>query len=89
MFDVAVRMYPEDRIANLNAANVAMQRKDFKSAAGFIERAGDSPEAVYAKGVYEALQGNYTEAGKHFRKAETLGIKEAADALAVIMQLSE
>jgi tetratricopeptide (TPR) repeat protein len=74
VFDVAVRMYPEDKIANLNAANVAMQRKDFKSAAGFIERAGDSPEAVYAKGVYEALQGNYTEAGKHFRKAETLGI---------------
>ena len=89
VFDVVVRMYPEDRIANLNAANVAMQRKDFKSAAGFIERAGDSPEAVYAKGVYEALQGNYTEAGKHFRKAQTLGIKEAADVLEVIMQLSE
>lgn len=89
VFDVAVRMYPEDKIANLNAANVAMQRKDFKSAAGFIERAGDSPEAVYAKGVYEALQGNYTEAGKYFTNAEKLGIKEAAAALEVITQLTE
>lgn len=88
VFDVAVRMYPEDKIANLNAANVAMQRKDFKSAANFIGRAGDCPEAVYAKGVYEALQDNFSEAEKHFKKAEKLGIKEATSALEVVSQLS-
>ena len=87
VFDVAVRMYPEDRIANLNAANIAMQRKDFKSAASFMERAGDGPEVIYAKGVYAALQGNYSEAEKHFKEAEKLGIKEATSALEVILQL--
>ena len=89
VFDVAVRMYPEDKIANLNAANVAMQRKDFKSAANFMERAGDGPEVIYAKGVYAALQGNYSEAEKHFKEAEKLGIKEAAAALEVITHLTE
>ncbi len=87
VFDVAVRMYPEDKIANLNAANVAMQRKDFKSAENFIARASDSPEAIYARGVCAALQGNYTEARKHFEAAADLGIEEAGAALDTILQL--
>lgn len=89
VFDIAVRMYPEDSIANLNVANVAMQRQDFKSAENFLARAGDSPEAVYARGVCAALQGDYTEAAKYFRTAGTYGIKEAENALEIISQLSE
>lgn len=55
VFDVAVRMFPDDETANLNAANSAMQRGDYKSAKKFLERAGDTPEATHAREVYANL----------------------------------
>lgn len=77
IFDVAVRMYPEDPIANLNAANVAMQRGDFKSAEKYIGRAGNMPEAIYARGVLAALQEDIDAAKGFFLTAAALGITEA------------
>lgn len=59
VFETAVRMYPGDETANLNAANSAMQRNDFVSAEKYLAKAGDSAEAVYARGVYALLTGNY------------------------------
>lgn len=56
VFEVAVRMYPDDPVANLNAANTAMVRGDLRSAARYLAKAGDSPEAEYARGVYEELE---------------------------------
>lgn len=87
VFDVAVRMYPEDKIANLNAANVAMQRRDFRSAENFISRAGDGAEAVYARGVCAALQGDYAKAKSFFETAKSLGVKEAEKALETVCEL--
>lgn len=77
IFDVAVRMYPEDPIANLNAANAAMQRGDMKTAGKFLDRAGNMPESVYARGVYCALEGDIEEAKKYFELASKMGIAEA------------
>lgn len=87
VFDVAVRMFPEDKIANLNAANVAMQRGDYRSADNFISRAGDGAEAVYARGVWYALQGDYTKAISFFETSKSLGISEAVTALDIVNQL--
>lgn len=77
IFDVAVRMYPDDEIANLNAANVAMQNGDMKSAHQYIERSGNRPESIYARGVLAALQDNMDAARNFFMTAASLGIKEA------------
>lgn len=77
IFDVAVRMYPDDEIANLNAANVAMQKGDLKSAHQYIERSGNRPESIYARGVLAALQDNMDAARNFFMTAASLGIKEA------------
>lgn len=77
IFDVAVRMYPDDEIANLNAANVAMQKGDMKSARQYIERSGNRPESIYARGVLAALQDNMDAARNFFTTAASLGIKEA------------
>lgn len=81
IFDVAVRMYPEDPVANLNAANAAMQRGDMKSAGKFLDRAGSMPESVYARGVYCALEGDIEEAKKYFELASKMGVAEAAQQL--------
>lgn len=58
IFDVAVRMYPDDEAANINAANAAMERGDLVQAAQFLAKAGDSPDAAYAREVYAALSGD-------------------------------
>ena len=60
VFETAVRMYPADPVANLNAANAAMQRGDLTRAAKYLDQAGESPEATYARGVLAARKGDFT-----------------------------
>ena len=87
LFETAVRMFPEDETANLNAANAAMQRNDLKSAATYLSRSGDSPQAVYARGVYEMLTQHYDAAEELFARAEAAGIAEAAEGLEAIAKI--
>lgn len=82
VFETAVRMYPEDEIANLNAANTAMARGDMINAVRYLDKAGTSPEAVYAIGVCAFLTGNLDDAREMMEKALDLGIGEAAGVLA-------
>ena len=56
IFETAVRMYPEDTAANLNAANTAMQKGDLKNAEHYLRKAGESPEALYARGAYAGVR---------------------------------
>ena len=73
VFEVAVRMYPDEPIANLNVANAALNRGDLVTAGRYLPKAGDSAEAQLARGNYAFLQGNYDEAGDYYRQAaETL-----------------
>ena len=39
VFDIAVRMYPTDAVANLNAGAVALSQKDLDAAVKFMEKA--------------------------------------------------
>ena len=82
VFETAVRMYPEDEIANLNAANTAMARGDMINAVRYLDKAGTSPEAIYAIGVCAFLTGNLDDACEMMEKALDLGIEEAAEVLA-------
>ncbi len=81
VFEVAVRLFPDNTTANLNAANTAMHRGDYAAARRYLDRAGDAPEAVYGRGVLLALEGNYSEALPLLRKAQQLGVAEAAEAV--------
>ncbi len=45
IFETAVRMYPMDETANMNAANSALSRGDYKKAAQYLERSGNSEHA--------------------------------------------
>lgn len=68
VFDIAVRMYPQEPTANLNAANSAMRRGDFDRAAQLLQRAGKGENVDYAWGVYYARQGDYDAAMKYLTK---------------------
>ena len=85
MFDVAVRMFPSDAIANLNAANAAMGIGNYQAAERYLSKAGDSEQAEYARGVLNALKKNYTAARTHFGNASS--IPQAKAALDSINQL--
>lgn len=82
VFDIAVRMYPKDPIANLNAANISLSKKNLEDAQRYLDRVeGDRAEKIHAQGVLEAMKGNLQEAKKLFEKAEQLGISEARENL--------
>ncbi len=81
VFETAVRMFPNDETANLNAANAAMRRGDNAAAGRYLSKAGDSPEAVYARGALAIRNGDYEEARRHLTRARELGIAQAAATL--------
>ncbi len=66
----ALRMYPESEVANINAANVAMNFGDLVAARKYLDKAGDSNEANYARGILETLSGNYVKAREYFNKVK-------------------
>lgn len=87
VFETAVHIFPEDAVANLNAASSAMQRGDFNRAERYLAKAGSSPEAVYARGVCAALQKNYDTAESYFKQAADSGYASAKQALDEIQEV--
>lgn len=77
VFEVAVRMFPDEPLANLNAANTAIGKGDFANAERFLLKAGDSPEADYARGMMYAARKDYPLAISFLRKAGTPKALEA------------
>ena len=84
IFETAARMFPDDEIANLNAANASMSKGDLKDAASYLVKAGKSAEADYARGVLAALNKDYAAALAHLRKASDAGLAKAAKVAAEI-----
>ena len=74
---IALSQYPEDPIANLNAANAEMQAGNLDKAGELLEKAGDSAEAEYARGVLFVARGQFGKATPHLQKAADAGIAQA------------
>lgn len=62
-FEIAVTMYPNDETANLNAGVNAMKRNDFIRAERYLEKAGSTSEAEYARAMSAYMRGE-NEAAK-------------------------
>lgn len=78
VFETAVRMFPTDETANLNAANAAMRRGDNAAAERYLAKAGDSPEAVYARGALAIRTEDYDTARRYLDEAKALGVRQAS-----------
>lgn len=89
VFEVAVRMFPNDKVANLNAANIAIQRGEYDKARAYLAKAGDTPQATYARGLIEAFEKNYDAALPLFDKAASESLTEAAEAAKQIHDIIE
>lgn len=84
VMETAVRMFPEDETANINAACARMEQGDLEAAAEYLEKTGDSPEALHAKGVLAMLQGDMDKAERLLNAAKDAGNRDAEENLKLI-----
>ena len=89
IFETAVRMFPSDPVANLNAANAAMQRGDLAGAGRYLSSAGSGAEVTYARGVLSALRGDYDEAIRLVEQAVREGWTDTAGVLDHLKEVKE
>lgn len=61
-FLTAVRMYPADQTANLNAAVISLNRGDLTAAEHYLQKAGNSAEAQNARALLAIRQNRLDEA---------------------------
>lgn len=81
LFETAVRMYPDDAVANLNAANSAILKRDYRAALRYLEKAGETPEAIYTRGVLEVYMEDNDAAKPYLIEARKLGVLQADEVL--------
>lgn len=87
VMEVAVRMFPSDPIANLNAASTAIDHGEYAKAREYLVKADRSPAATYTAGVLEAMEGNYAIARPLLEQALQQGVTEAASLLDALSKL--
>ncbi|MDE7442857.1 MAG: tetratricopeptide repeat protein, partial [Muribaculaceae bacterium] len=84
VLETAVRIYPSDPVANLNAANAAMSRGDYAQAEFYLNRIAEADAdaaVIYARGMLAALCGDYDAAEPLLATAARLKVADAPAAL--------
>lgn len=76
VFDIAVRLYPEDTTARINAAAISLQKGDMHTAAAYLQGL-ESGEAANNRGVMYLMEGNLEKAGEELNKARKEGVEAA------------
>ena len=93
LFETAVRLYPENTTANINAAVVALQRRDFVGAERQLRNVKNGeaiPEYNNARGLLLMLRDqNYDDASRYFEAARAAGLEAAQQNLDEIARLRQ
>lgn len=82
---IALQYYPDDEMANCNAAAVAVEAKDYEAALKYLAKSGESDDANILRGIIETEKGNYEAARAYFQKAS--GTPQAQTNLRVLDEL--
>ena len=88
VFEIAVRMYPDDPVSNLNAANSALLNGDSAAARRYLAKAQEGPERRLAEGVASWLEGDTDRAATIFR-ALTNDVRVGEQARANLEQVED
>ena len=79
VFEIAREEFPDDPVANLNGAAAALSKNNLRDAERYIKLSDPStPEYSNNIGVLHMLKGDYREAEKFLKRAESDGIQEAS-----------
>lgn len=73
--------FKNDPQCQINAANAYMARGDYERAWKSLEKAGDSADAEYARGVFSVLTEDYATALDYYQKAADKGLAMAREEL--------
>lgn len=85
VFDAAVKLFPNDPTANLNAANSAIVRGDYVSAEKYLAKAGEGADVDYARGMLAAKKKDYAAALRYLQNCGTPRAKEAIEKINSIL----
>ena len=93
LFETAVRMYPNDATANLNAGIAALERKDYVSAEKYLNNVNvrmRTPEYDNAMGVLYMMRDNdFAKSEVYFKSAADAGLEQAKQNMDEIKQMLE
>lgn len=84
VYETAVKYFPNDETVNLNRASALMQAGDTAGAKLYLDKAGESADAVYSRGAWYFKRGNVQQAVPYFRKADEMGYPKASAAIRAI-----
>ena len=79
--DLAARLFPDSPEANINAAAVALTKRDAAKARKYLERFATLPMAYNNMGILYLLEGNRDKAEVYLQMAAANGVEEAKQAL--------
>ena len=83
-FELAVRLFPDDPVANLNMAAIALGRDELHPAASYLAKAGNSPRAVSCPRCPRRQAGRHSRSspaaplGRRFRNSRGIRRHRAA-----------
>lgn len=80
-FDLTARLFPDSPEAAINAAAVALSKRDTKKARTYLEKYATVPLAYNNMGILYLLEGNRDKAEVYLQMAAAHGVKEAKEAL--------
>ncbi|NDV67254.1 hypothetical protein D0T60_18725, partial [Bacteroides sp. 224] len=78
IMELIPRYYPNDPVANSNAAALLIRNKEYQSARRLLERAGNLASAWNNLGVVNLALEEYEQAATYLKQAASAGVQEAA-----------
>lgn len=88
IIDLAVRTYPDEPVANYNAAIVAVNQGNNEAALQYINKVPESAKTQNVRGVIALNKGDYEAARRYFQNAVAQGMPEAAKSIEMIDRLN-
>lgn len=84
VYSIAARRYPDDMIANNNAAAALLQQGDAQAALPYLEKVGENEYSYINLGAYYYISGDLEKAIEYFTKAKEAGVEQAAQNLRLV-----
>lgn len=81
IIDLAARLYPDNAVAAINAAGVALTKGDLEKAERYLSLWETDPRAYQNLGVLYLLKGDASRAEVYLKMAEAQGVAEATTVL--------
>ena len=85
VFEVALKVFPNDTTANINVAAVALTKNDLKAAARRIDAYADVPAAWNNLGVLYMLEGKYPQALEFLTRAKAQSTADEAEGNLILL----